>query len=184
MSNPRPVISRPGSTGAKRQAQRMVSPSEGNGARREGRRKSEHFTVPSNSGNRTRGNPGEGRECLVAESLEGNMPDAQESERMSTRRQRIALLAKQSPEVGSCSFAGASQATGARRCIPSGKPSRDLDEPYALIAHVRISGSAREKSLARPGPLSLPRVRRVAVEPTRDLLIDMEALLCKVICGN
>jgi serine/threonine protein kinase len=55
-----------------------------NEARREGRRKSEHFIVPLNSGNRARRDPGKGRRCRVTVSLEGNMPDAQESDRMST----------------------------------------------------------------------------------------------------
>src|SRR5579859_30378 len=105
MTNPGPAVGRPGPLGAKRQAHRLVSPNEGNEVRREGRRRSEHFIVPRNQGNSSRENPGEGRECQVRESLEGNMTGAQKPEDMSTRQQRIAERAKQSPEAGFTSLA-------------------------------------------------------------------------------
>jgi RNA-directed DNA polymerase len=73
--------------------------------RREGGRTSEHSIVPWKQGNSNRGNPGEGRECRVAESLEGNRAGASEPGPVSTRRQRIAELAKQSPEMGFTSLA-------------------------------------------------------------------------------
>jgi RNA-directed DNA polymerase len=105
MMDPRPAVWRPGPMGAKTQAQRMVSPSEGNEARREGRRRSEHSIVPSKAGNPTRGDPHEGRGCRVTESLEGNMAGAQKPEYVSTLQQRIAERAKRSPEAGFTSLA-------------------------------------------------------------------------------
>jgi hypothetical protein len=72
MTHPRPAVWRLGPTGAKPQAQRMVSPSEGNEARREGRRKSHIFIVLSKLGNLYRGDPVEGREMSVTESWLGN----------------------------------------------------------------------------------------------------------------
>ena len=116
MLHPRPAVGRPGPPGAKRQAQRLVSPSEGNEARREGRRASEHLIVPWKQGNGNRPDPGEGRGCLVAEPLGGNRSRALYLAGLSTKRQRIAQR-----------FA---------------KPRRD--EPDALIGHVRICGSLGE----------------------------------------
>lgn len=65
-----------------------------------GGRASEHSIVPAKQGNRFRLDPGEGRECRVMERLEGNMASASELDPGSTRCQRIAELAKQSPEMG------------------------------------------------------------------------------------
>jgi hypothetical protein len=50
----------------------MVSPSEGNEARREERRKSHTFVVPSKPGNLYRGDPVEGRKVFVVGSCVGN----------------------------------------------------------------------------------------------------------------
>ncbi len=86
-------------------AQRLVAPREGNRVRCEGGRTSEHSIVPQKQGNSNRGDPVEERECRVAESLEGNMAGASEPGPVSTRRQRIAELAKQSPEMGFTSLA-------------------------------------------------------------------------------
>jgi len=58
--------------GAKRQTHHMVSPSEGNEARREGHRKSHTFVVPLKPGNLYRGDPVEGREVFVVASGVGN----------------------------------------------------------------------------------------------------------------
>src|SRR6185295_7520516 len=103
--NPWPAVCVLGPTGAKPQTNRMVSPNEGNEVRREGYRTSEHPIVPLNPGNSTRGDPEKGRGCQVREPLEGNMTGAQEPEDVSTRRQRIAERAKQSPDVGFTSLA-------------------------------------------------------------------------------
>src|SRR5438552_778506 len=83
----------------------MVSPSEGNETRREGHRTSEHLIVPLNQGNGSRPDPGEGRGCHVTDSLEGNMAGASKPDLVSTKQQRIAELAKQSPEMGFTSLA-------------------------------------------------------------------------------
>ncbi len=47
----------------------------------------------------------EGRGCRSKEPLEGNMPSASKLERVSTKQQRIAQLAKQSPAMGFTSLA-------------------------------------------------------------------------------
>jgi hypothetical protein len=52
--NPWPAASCPGPQGAKAQAQRLVAPSEGNEARREGPRESHSVIVPSQLGNSPR----------------------------------------------------------------------------------------------------------------------------------
>src|SRR5262249_18038447 len=95
----------PGRRERRRQTHGRVSPSEGNEARRQGRRASEHPIVPGNQENRTRRDPGKGRGCLITESLEGNMTSASELGDMSTRQQRIAELAKQAPQMGFTSLA-------------------------------------------------------------------------------
>src|SRR6516164_1286345 len=69
------------------------------------RRTSEHLVVPVKQGNRSRRDPGEGRGCQVMESLEGNMAGASKPDLVSTRQQRIAELARQSPEMGFTSLA-------------------------------------------------------------------------------
>jgi hypothetical protein len=66
--NPWPAVVRLGPLGAKRQARRLVLPNEGNEVRREGRRESHIFIVPSKQGNLYRGDPGEGRGMSVKES--------------------------------------------------------------------------------------------------------------------
>src|SRR5437762_12336309 len=79
----------------------MVSPSEAQTKRGEKvRRESERLIVPWKPGNPTRGDPVEGRRRRVAEPLEGNMAGAQKPDPVSTKRQRIAELAKQSPQMG------------------------------------------------------------------------------------
>lgn len=64
-----------------------------------GGRKSEHPTVPEKRGNRPHWDPVEGRGCRIMESLEGQMPETLGSESISTRLQRIAKLARTSPEM-------------------------------------------------------------------------------------
>ena len=64
------------------------------------RRESERPLVPENAGNRNRRDPGEGRGRRATESLEGNMAGASEPDPVSTKQQRIAELAKQSPQMG------------------------------------------------------------------------------------
>jgi hypothetical protein len=51
---------------------RMVSPSEGNEARRKGRRTSHIFIVPLTQGNLYRGDPVEGRRMLAMEAWVGH----------------------------------------------------------------------------------------------------------------
>jgi hypothetical protein len=68
MMHPWPAVWRLGPTGAKRQTQRMVSPREGNEAKRKRRRESHISIVPLKQGNLDRGDPGEGRGMSVKES--------------------------------------------------------------------------------------------------------------------
>src|SRR5205807_7199961 len=74
-------------------------------ARRDGNRESERFIVPLKRGNVHRTDPAEGRRRRVAEPLEGNMAGASEPDPVLTKRQRLAELAKQSPEMGFTSLA-------------------------------------------------------------------------------
>ena len=64
---PWPAVWRLGPTGAKRQTQRVVLPSEGNQARRKRRRESHISIVPLKQGNLYRGDPGKGRGMSVKE---------------------------------------------------------------------------------------------------------------------
>ena len=105
----------------------MVSPSEGNEARREGHRKSHILIVLLKRGNLYRGDPGEGRRMLVVGPWSGNPLGAPYPAFGSTEWPRIA-----------------------KRLV---NPRRD--EPDALIGHVRICGSSRGQPLGRPGPFQL-----------------------------
>jgi RNA-directed DNA polymerase len=64
------------------------------------RRESRRSIVPGKPGNRSRRDPVEGRGRRTTDSLEGNRAGALEPDPVSTRRQRIAELAKQSPRMG------------------------------------------------------------------------------------
>jgi RNA-directed DNA polymerase len=64
------------------------------------RRGSEHPLVPPKPGNRPRRDPVEGRGCRATESLEGNRAGASKPDPVFTKQQRIAELAKQSPQMG------------------------------------------------------------------------------------
>jgi RNA-directed DNA polymerase len=66
---------------------------------------SEHSIVPPKRGNGRQPDPGEGRECQITDLLEGNMAGASKPDPVSTKQQRIAELAKQSPEMGFTSLA-------------------------------------------------------------------------------
>ena len=70
---------------------RRVPPSEGNEARRDGRREvgAAHSTVEAGE-SRPAGDPVEGRRCHIMEPLKGHTPDAPPSECVSLERQRIA----------------------------------------------------------------------------------------------
>src|SRR5580658_712529 len=96
---------------------------------RDDRRESERLIVPWKPGNLTRRNPVEGRGRRVAEPLEGNMAGALNPGTMSTQYQRIAERLAANPQ---------------------------LDEPYALIGHVRICGRRRGQPCRRPGPFRRP----------------------------
>jgi hypothetical protein len=63
------------------------------------RRESQRSIVPWNPGNRPRRDPGEGRGRRTTESLGGNMAGASKPDSVFTKPQRIAELAKQSPQV-------------------------------------------------------------------------------------
>ena len=89
-TNPRPAAVRLGPLGAKAQARRLVTPSEGNGARREGRRESHIPIVPGKQGNPYRGDPAEGRGMSVRDSWAGNPAGALDPGPGSTERPRIA----------------------------------------------------------------------------------------------
>src|SRR3954449_7294156 len=76
-----------------------IPPSEGNEARRDGR-----WGVGAPQMYRGRGgtdprDPAEGRRCRAMRPLEGTMPGTPSPDPISTRRQRIAELARQSPQA-------------------------------------------------------------------------------------
>jgi hypothetical protein len=64
-----------------------------------GGRKSQRLIVPRKPGNSSREDPAEGSGRRVRHPLEGNMPKTPNFESVSTRRQRIAELAKQAPQM-------------------------------------------------------------------------------------
>jgi RNA-directed DNA polymerase len=63
-------------------------------------RESECPIVPLKRGNSPHGDPGEGRGRWVNEPLEGNMAETSSFETVCTRRQRLAELARQTPQMG------------------------------------------------------------------------------------
>jgi hypothetical protein len=121
--NPWPAVGRPGPLGAKGQAQRMVSPSEGNEVRREGRRKSEHLIVPVKQGNLCRKDPGDGKEVPRRGAVDGTQYGG------AVPRLTVTVTSTDS--------------------TAHVKPRRD--EPYALIGHVRICGRGGAQAPPRPG---------------------------------
>ncbi len=83
----------------------MVSPSETYKRGETGGRGSERLIVPKKRGNGGHPDPGEGRGRRITDSLGGNMASASELDPVSTRCQRIAALAKQSPQMSFTSLA-------------------------------------------------------------------------------
>ena len=66
--NHRPAVVRSGPQGANDRRSAWYRHAKHNEARREGRRESHIFIVPSKQGNLDRGDPGEGRKMLVMDS--------------------------------------------------------------------------------------------------------------------
>jgi RNA-directed DNA polymerase len=83
----------------------MVAAPETNKGAAKGGRVSERPIVPAKRGNRFRLDPVEGRGRRVTDPLGGNMASASELDPVSTKCQRIAELAKQSPQMGFTSLA-------------------------------------------------------------------------------
>jgi RNA-directed DNA polymerase len=104
--NPGPVASaRPsGGSGLHGRTRSTASPSwyrQAKATKRGGMggRDSEHPIVPPKRGNPLRGDPVEGRGCRIIEPLESNMTGPPRPETVSTKRQRIAALARQAPTM-------------------------------------------------------------------------------------
>lgn len=105
MANSRPAVYACWIGGSEAQTRIVVSPSEGNQARREGARASEHPIVPRKPGNLPAGTRWREGDAWSLLPLEGNMAGASKPGTVSTRQQRIAELAKQSPQMGLTSLA-------------------------------------------------------------------------------
>ena len=83
----------------------MVPPSEGNEVRRDGRQGVGAFHSTVEAGELSPEDPVEGRGCRIMELLEGNMASTSKLDTVSTKRQRIATLAKQSSTMSLTSLA-------------------------------------------------------------------------------
>src|SRR5271166_4972158 len=105
LNNSRPTLARSTALGTKPECNPWNRQAKATKCGGKGDRTSEHLGVPLKPGNRSRRDPAEGRGCQVIEPLEGNMADASKSDLVSTKQQRIAELAKQSPEMGFTSLA-------------------------------------------------------------------------------
>ena len=122
--------------------------------------------VPMKPGNRSRRDPAEGRGCLVMEPLEGNMAGASKPDFVSTRQQRIAELAKQSPQMGFTSLAHHIDLRwlyeAYLRTRPDGAPGVDGQ----TIADYTANLGANLQALldrAKSGTYRAPPVRRVHI---------------------
>jgi RNA-directed DNA polymerase len=122
--------------------------------------------VPMKPGNRSRRDPAEGRGCLVMEPLEGNMAGASKPDFVSTRQQRIAELAKQSPQLGFTSLAHHIDVRwlyeAYLRTRPDGAPGVDGQ----TIADYTANLGANLQALldrAKSGTYRAPPVRRVHI---------------------
>ena len=62
---------------------------------------SEHLILPAKQGKPLRGDPAEGRGCRIMDPFEGNMASAQKLGTVSTKRERIAALAREHPRLSS-----------------------------------------------------------------------------------
>jgi hypothetical protein len=142
LTHPRPAVGRPGPTGAKVQAHRRVASGEGNRVRRKGPRESHSAIVPWKSGNAPRRTRWREGRCRRTDLVGG------------TRRSplRLQRLSPQPYGIASGVFGWPRERLNGRAANPS------VDEPDALIAHVRICGSRGGQPPRRPGRFS-PRSR-------------------------
>ena len=131
-----------------------------------GNRTSERLIVPVSQGNRSRRDPGEGRGRQVMEPLEGNMAGASKPDPVSTRQQRIAELAEQSPEMGFTSLAHHIDLRwlyeAYLRVRPDGAAGVDGQTAAGYTANLRASLQSL-LDRAKSGTYRAPPVRRVHI---------------------
>src|SRR6478736_6243748 len=97
----RPSAGRPWPVGANDGTQRWYGPDEPNKSGRRDGQESERLHSTDEAGELlSAGTPWREGGRRVIEPLEGNMPEASNSDSMFTQRQRIAMLAQQSPQMG------------------------------------------------------------------------------------
>ncbi len=130
------------------------------------RRESQRSLVPRKPGNRRRRDPVEGRGRRTTEPLEGNRAGASKPDPVSTRRQRIAELAKQSPQRGFTSRGRhrdlAWLAEAFQRTRKDGAPGGDgqTAEDYRLDLWANLESLLDR---AQSGTYWAPPVRRVRI---------------------
>jgi len=127
---------------------------------------SERFIVPASQGNSTRGDPGEERERRVTDLLEGNMPEAPNSETMCTQQQRIAERATRSPELGFTSLAHLIDLEWLHRAYQRTRPdgAAGVDGQTAADYEVDLLGNLQSLlDRAKAGTYRAPPVRRAHI---------------------
>ena len=99
VTNSRPAAGTSGGRGSETRMRPGYRPCEGNEARRDGRRGVGAPHSTADAGEPTRGNPAEGRGRRAMRPSEGKMPGTPSPDPISTRRRRIAELARRSPQA-------------------------------------------------------------------------------------
>ena len=114
-------------------------------------------------GKSLRDDPVEGRGCRITDPFEGNMPSAQKLDSVSTKRERIATLAKEYPERAFTSLAHHIDEAWLREAYAQtrrdGSPGVDgqTAQMYAEDLHVNLRSLLNR---AKDGTYKAPPVRR------------------------
>jgi RNA-directed DNA polymerase len=127
---------------------------------------SERLIVPVKQGNRSHLDPGEGRGRRVMEPLEGNMAGASKPDVVSTKQQRIAELAKQSPQMGFTSLAYHIDQCWLARAYQRTRSDGAVGVDGLTIADFNKDLAGNLQSLedrAKSGTYQAPAVRRVHI---------------------
>ena len=127
---------------------------------------SEHPIVPPKPGNRLRGDPVEGRGCRIIEPLERNMTNTPRFESVSTKRQRIAALAKQASETAFTSLAHHIDLDWLQDAYRRTRKDGAVGVDGQTAADYAVNLEANLQSLldrAKSGTYKAPPVRRVQI---------------------
>ena len=144
----------------------MVPPSEGNEVRREGNRGVGVSHITSEAGEFCPGDPVEERGHRIIELLEGKMPNSLNLDHVSTKRKRIAELARQSPTMAFKSLAHHIDIDFLRAAFAATRKDGAVGSDRQTAADYAADLEVNLKSLLnrfKSGEYKAPPVRRVHI---------------------